>query len=1060
MVEFFIKQHKAVNLIFVIIIAIGANYFINGQKESFPNIGLDIISITTVYPGASANEIDTLITRKVEDAIDGVEGAKKYTSSSSEGVSVIIFEVDPDANIPVDKVTEDIEKEIDLIKNDLPDEVDDPIVNEISFGSSQPVIEVVFSGADDLELLKRVVRDFEDDVKKVDGVGKTSRQDYQKTQVQINVNGEKLKANNLEFQEIVSAVSSGNINLPAGNVDIDNEEFLIRTLGSYSDVDAVKERILRSNDSGRVIKVKNVADVAIGYEELDSYSRINGSNGLRVLVYQKETGDIIRISQGTKALIEKFKKDYPEINIFYTNDVSFYVERRLRILGQNASIGLVLVFFCLILFFDFKVTFWTTLGIPFSFCLAVIISYSLGITLNLMSMFGFIIVIGMIVDDAIIVSENIYRRRELGEDIMTASIKGTKEMLIPVLAVTLTTVAAFLPLSTLPDVFGKVLGILPKVVIITMIASFVECLLVLPGHISNTGNVNSKKKNKTTADKAKGGSRHWFVGVRQGYTKVITFLIYNPKKSLAFFVLFSFTTVFFAIQKVPFVFFPGAAEVINVSIETKISNGLDRTEKILDKVESEARANFPDDFREYVSLVGSIRGDAGPSRVRSYIGVVTLTINPDSPKTEKELVAQLKEKLSGIEGVEKMEISVRRGGPPQGNPVQVNIFGKDLNEIKTAADELLVTVGQIPNTTSVQTTYETGKEEIGLNIDEEKAAILGVNPSSLAGVVRTAFEGNTATTLNTFDDYDEEVEVLVQYDQERNVRMTDIQNLRVKNAFGERVPIANFTDIDLVVSPGKIDKENGEKYLSVTGQLEDAQNGEFNSRTINLKLKNEILPELEEKYPRLEFVIGGEEEETNKLLNGAIVALLLALFGVFFILTSIFKSYIQPFVIMTIIPFAFFGVVYGLFINNTPIGLMPMIGMVALIGVVVNGSLVMVDFINRLRTGGMEKKRAIIEGASSRLRPIIMTSITTVVGLIPLAYGIAGSEPFLAPMALAFLWGLIFSSFILVFILPVVYYLVDNMVEFFYTKILKKEYRLQARDPIKLNHRGEVDISL
>ena len=1053
MIEFFIKQHKAVNLLVLLIIGVGFNYFINGQKEAFPKIGVDLITISTVYLGASAKEVDTLITKKIEDAINGVEGRKRYYSSSTEGISFIAFEVDTDAGADVSEVAQDIKDEIDLIKSDLPAGIrEDPSVREISFGSSQPIIEVFFSGKDGVnqEEVKNIVNEFRQESRTIEGVGRVSRRGYQKTQVWVKVDDDTLKSENIEIEEVTRAISSGNVNLPAGRIDLQKGEVLIRTSRSYESVEEIENRILRSNDAGQVVRVKDVAEVGIAYEELGSYARVEGGNSYRLLVYQKQNGDIIDIANATKQLVEKYQKEYSNAKIFYVNDVSFYVERRLRTLAQNATIGLLLVFLCLILFFDFKVTFWTTVGIPFSFCLAIIVTYSLGITLNLMSMFGFIIVIGMIVDDAIIVSENIYRRRELGEGVLSASINGAKEMFIPVLAVTATTIVAFLPLSTLPDVFGKVLGILPKVVIITMLASFIECLLVLPGHMANISTRKDIKK--------KHAARRWFLKVRSVYGKMITFSVRHNKKSLAAFLVICALLIVFMGQRLAFVFFPGAAEVININIETKASNGLSETEKIIDNMEQNIRENFQNDFRELISYVGFISVNNAPNRRESYLGTISFTLNLDTPKTERQLVKELNEQLESFEGVEKLEVKVRRGGPPQGNPVQVEVYGNDIEQIKLAADELKGVIEKISNTTSVQTSYQRGKEEIEVKFDQFKAGTLGIDSFSLANVVRTAFDGNLATTINSFPGFREEVEVLVKYNEDEKVELNDIKNLKIKNNQGQRIPLKNFASINFKESVGKVQREDGEIYLSVTAQLEDARSKEYNSSQINATLIQEILPEMRTKYSDLTFKLGGEQENTSNLQRGAIIALSLALFGVFFILTCVFKSYIQPFIIMTIIPFSFVGVVIGLFVNSVPLGLMPMLGMVALIGVVVNDSLVLVDFINRLRAGGMELRRAVIEGSKSRLRPILMTSLTTVLGLMPLAYGIAGEEPFLAPMAMSFMWGLMFSTIVLVFVLPNLYLLFDNILNFIYSKVFRSEYKIKGRDPIYLDENQKINI--
>lgn len=1101
MVEFFIKQHKLINLIVLGVLVIGIYYFIYGQKEGFPNIGLDQIYITTSYPGVSAKDIETLVTRKIEDAIESVEGIDEMISSTTQGLSTVAITANTvETGLELKEIERKIKDEVDLIKTDLPADLpNDPVVKAISFSEVIPIIQVYVTGDASLTELKRVTERFRNEVGQISGISKTEKANYPKTQLWVSVDPRKLKNYEIDISEVVNAIKVANINVPSGTIKTNNEEVLIKTFNPLNEIKNLENVIVRGNDNFQFVRVKDLARSELTPEELETTIEVDGNSGIGVRIYKTRTGDVINVATAVKAKIDEFNKLYPDLNLFYVDDQSFYVERRLNVLANNASIGLVLVFLCIIIFFEFRVSFWTVVGIPVAFCFAIIAAYQIGITLNLMSMFGFIIVLGMIVDDAIIVSENIYQKYEQGMPLMEASIEGTKEMFIPILAITATTTAAFLPLMTLPGIFGKVLGIIPQVVIIAMIASFIEALLCLPGHIGhmkdkgkdnnsskkstdnnpNNGFVNafnnsvfnlnstpttalaSLKINNHTSDELGKNSLHaaskktngkkvakekrnWFQNLKARYIKVITAFTRHP-------VLYSGLTILGLVgivvglgSQIPFVFFPGATQTIHLNIELNKKSALKKTQLVVREVEANLRKELGDDISEYISTIGRSKEiDEGKTRRHSYLGHITLNLDLANAINPVKITQVSEKILSAHPLIENYTVIEEVGGPPPGNPVEVILYFNDITkmeEVYQLALKIKDYIAAIPNTSSESVSYEEGKEEIIISPNLTLSSIYGVGLDKFSTVPGSAFRGNVSTTINNFNGVEEEVEVIVKLDEEM-VNLNSVSDLELKNRLGNPISMSTVADISTASTTGQISKENGRFSISVISQIENNFDKKYTSQVINNQIRSEF-SNWKASLPLVDIEMGGAQKEQTELLRGGVIALLLSVFGVFMVLVSVFKSYSQPFIIMSVLPFITVGVVIGLFLNDVPLGLMPLLGIVALTGVVVNDSLVMVDVINRKRllTPNRNVRELVIESASERLRAILMTTLTTVVGLIPIAYGIGGDEPFIAPMAISFLWGMIFSTLVMLFLIPNFYLIVDRIAHFVY-RLRGKESR-------------------
>ncbi|BBM88996.1 hypothetical protein COTS27_00683 [Spirochaetota bacterium] len=1099
MIKFFINQYKAVNLLVVLIIGFGIYTFITGQKEGFPNVGLDQIIISTTYPGASADDVKKLVTDKIENEIDGIEGAERITSFSSESLSIINFEIDASVDKSNSEILDDIKSAVDTVT--FNEDVEEPRIRELDFAAVMPNIAVGFIGDGDLEEIKAVAKRFKADAKKIPGVSKVNFSGYRDLQIWVEVNPQKIQLYELELASVINAIRTQNVNLPAGKIKLSGKELFIKTTKEYQTIEDIENIVIRGNDSGNYIFLRDVADVKWAYEEITSYKKSQGKQTLWLNIYKTSKGDSITITKEVKNLIEEYKTSGllpSNISTTTADDIAFYVDRRLSVLSSNATVGLVLVLLCMVIFFNLRVTLWTMLGIPFSFCLAIIIAYGFGMTLNLMTMFGLIIVVGMIVDDAIIIAESIYSHVERGVPFYEAAIIGTKEMTIPVIAIIATTTIAFLPLVTLPGIFGDVLGIIPKIIIITLLCSLIECLFILPGHLAHIKNRSPalhentngggaakistalptayppKKNNLFTrivmflfrrtkqqspvpvtqtyeaTQKTPKKQRRWFIALNNSYEKLLERIVKRPIVTATSFMVILLSVAFILGRQVPFVFFPGEAESIFIDIETPSYNDLEATEAIIDSVEAELRETLRDepDIINIVSTTGQDSTHNDVPNYQSYLGFLRVFLDVSRTKTDDELSDRLETVMQDISGISAYKITLLKGGPPAGKPVDIYVSGDQLEDIIVGSEEVYQFIKTLPNTRSHATTYEQGKDELNVTPNPLRSSALNINLTDVANSVWFAFSGTSSTTVTSLSSYstnDDEVAIVVKYRENNEDVITDINETYVRSQSGRTIPLQNISDLQFQKSSVRLVQEDNELFISVNALLKDQKDIKYNANVLSAMIEEKI-PEWESKYPTLDFSIQGEQLEQKELSAGITRALTMAFTGIYFVLTIIFRSYVQPVIVMSIIPLGFIGIVIGLFLTGTPVGLMPFLGGVALMGIVVNDSLIMVDKINKLRRKeGLPVRQAVVQGAKARMRPILMTSLTTVVGITPLAYGLIGQEPFLAPMAIALMWGLIVSTFLLLILLPAFYLIMDIALTSLY-RLFNKEYSIAEKE--------------
>ncbi len=1037
MIRFFISQSKALNLFVLLVMVFGVFTFITGQKDGFPNIGSDRITISTSYSGVSADEIKTLITEKIEKAVQNIAGKEEIRSYSVEGSSVVIFEVDSSAGFESKKVLKDIKSAVDIEKKNLPLDADEPNVRQIQFSRSVVNMVIGFVSSGSTEELRRIVDIFEQDAKKISGVGRVEKSGYAEAEIRVTLIPSKMQEFNIQIEQVSLALAANNISLPAGKFFLGDEEFFLKTTKQYASVSDIENTVIQANDNGNFIRLNHVAELSLSYQEQSVIRRSYGKEGIWVSIYKLETGDTIRISKEIRALLERYRHAHlnllPKyVDIVYSSDLSFYVKRRLQVLTSNATVGLFLVFLCLILFYDYRISLWTLLGIPFSLCLAVLIMYAIGLTLNLITMFGFIIVIGMVVDDAIVVSENIYARVEKGETFYEAAASGTSEILIPVFAMIATTILAFLPLITLPGTLGKVLSFIPLVVCITLLCSLVECVFILPGHLAHIKDRKQQLPQSSLASASKTKKiRGWFQYVLVFYTNFMRNMLKKPLLSYGLFCILMLSATWLLRSRISFVFFPSTTESILVDLVTKTGNSLLDTTLIVDAAEEKVRTSSGEYVLEIISTVGRDGGSHYGRRSQNQSHLGNLRINLDTKRkiSNKEIIRNVEDSLSNIPGLLRAEVRQRRGGPHVGSAAEIFVFAQDINTMIKAAKAVEVFLAELKNLGSVTSSYRLGQQELIVQPEEHTLAVLGIDVYSIASTVKNVFSGSEATVINSlpYDGYlHDDVSVFVEYPSNKESENTaSLLETEVLAKTGNAIALKNFATLDETRSSSRLTSENSLSYLIISADLEDPKSLEYGSPYLYKALEKQI-SFFEAEFPGTQYQILGQKSRQDELNTSSLRALFLALFGIYFVLTILFRSFIQPLIIMSIIPFAFMGIIIALALNKVSLGLMPFLGAIALTGIVVNDSLVMLYKINSLRAEGKELLEATLEGASLRFRAIVMTSITTIVGVFPLAYGILGKEPFLAPMAITIVWGLAASTFLLLFMLPTLYVLVEK----------------------------------
>jgi CzcA family heavy metal efflux pump len=1015
-VDFSIRQPVLANLAFVIIMVVGFWAFFDLPRDINPDVSFETAVVYTVYPGATPGDVEKLVTIPLEDEIRDVKDINRVLSRSEENFSAIVVEFE--ADVPLKERVRDLRDRVDRVK-DLPEEAEDPEVIELDT-SGYPMVAVVLSSPTIPEKeLKTIAEDLQDKIEEVPGISSARPEGVREREIWVNADRALLERHRLSLAEVAQAVVHRNRDLSAGTIDLGREEALVRTAGEYRTVEDIPGTVIRSYRPGHTVRVRDVATVEDTFEEAQSRIRLNGNPAVALFVLKEKDADAHFVVQATREIVDDHLASLPAPpKVEYVDDMTVLIDQSLGVLWNNALIGLGLVILTLMIFVGARNAFLAGLGIPFSFLGTFAVMKWLGMSINGVSIFALVLVLGIVVDDAIIVIENIYRYLEKGLSPLKAA-RHAGEVAAPVIASVTSTMAAFLPMLIMTGIIGEFLAVIPMVVTIALAASLLEALFILPSHIADFGR---KRKRPPLGDPV-------FRFLLRIYRRLILHALGNRAMLLISIMVLATVGVlvipFLTVDMFPDDDLPKFA----VRVEAPEGTPLDSLTAILSTVEDKALTLPADELKAVLGRAGIIYQENDEPIRGTNVGEVIVEVvrKEERERPLDEIIDDLRAKIGVIPGIRSVEFHKFEGGPPEGSPVAVQVKGKTLVGVDPLVEEIKEVLRDIPGTKDIKDNYNPGKKLLTVRVDPERAAGYGLTPSGIGLEVRAANDGLEASV---FRDGDEEVDIFVKLREKDRSSAAAISALKLATPAGDLVPLENVASVELSPGPSKVRRRDFQRAVTITADLDTKVN---TSVRTNQELAAQI-PSLLARHPGFTIELGGEYEKTQESFASLGRAFLVALLVIYTILGIQFQSFLQPLVIMLTVPFAFIGVITGLLVNGHPFSLVSLVAIVALAGIVVNDSLVLVDFINKRRARGISLYRAIVRAGTVRMRPVIMTSLTTVVGLLPMSLALGGESPVWEPLATSIIWGLVFSTFLTLFVIPVAYSL---LVE--WTRNLKME---------------------
>ena len=1030
--SWFVRNHVAANLLMVFVMAAGALTLLNVTIETFPEIESDSVTVLVPYRGASPAESEEGVCIRIEEAVAGVEGIKQIRSIADEGKGTVIIALEEDAD--KQRALEDIKAAVDRILT-FPKETERPIISLST--RRRDVISVAIYGDVPERTLKQLAEDVRDELTAIEGISQVDVAGIRRPEISIEVSEEALRRYRLSFDQVAAAVRQASLDMPGGSVKTAGGEILLRTKGLKYHGPEFEKIVLRSKADGTRLLLGDVAHVVDGFEETEIETHFNGHRAALVRVYRVGNESALDVAAKTRALVEKRKAFMPAgVHMTAFQDDSRILKSRLSLLLRNGRMGLLLVFLCLALFLDLRLAFWTTLGIPISFLGGIWLMPILGVTINMVSLFAFIVVLGIVVDDAIVVGENVFEWRSRGLSPIDASIRGVKEMAVPVIFAVLTTVAAFLPLALTEGRMGKIMYAIPAVVIAVLFFSLLEALFILPAHL---------------AGKKRGGIPGPIARAQAGIGRALDRFIQGPyAKTLDLSLRWRYVTMAVAFATlfimggyaaggyIKFTFMPQVdSDNMTVSLTMPQGTPVAQTRAIIHRIEDAAKAvreeydrdRGPDDpsIFNYISSTlgaqpfGSRRGGpmGGSAASGSNLGevIVELLGSEERSVPSREVLAKWREKVGEVPGA--VALTFKSNLFSAGDAVNVELAHRKMDTLLSAVDRVKEAVRAFPGVVDVADTFLPGKREIKLDLTPAGRS-LGITLRELARQVRQAFYGEEVQRIQRGRD---DVRVMVRYPKSERESLEDIRHLRIRTPGGE-VPFSTVAR----VRPGRgyaaIRRTDRRRVVSVVADVDEAVG---NADEINRTLKTSVLPAIQEDYPGLAFDFEGAQRAQNESMGSLRKNFLIALLAIYTLLAIPFKSYSQPLVVMSAIPFGIVGALTGHIILGLNLSLLSMFGVVALSGVVVNDSLVMIDQINRERREGASLDAAIRDSGARRFRPIMLTTITTFFGLIPIILETSVQAKFLIPMAVSLGFGVAFATAITLIIIPVQYAILEDI---------------------------------
>ena len=1049
LIEWFAKNGVAANLLAIFISIVGIMTIGALRQEVFPEFSSDIIYVHVVYPGAAPEEVEEGISQKIEEAIHGLTDVKKITSNSTENSSSVMVELNPGTD--ASRALEEIKTRVDAIDT-FPEEAEKPLIEEIIM--RKQVINVAVSGEATEKTLRHYASKVRDQLMALDGITQVELANVRDMEISIEISEDTLRRFGITFDEVAMAIRKSSVDLPGGSIKVeDSGEVLLRTKGQAKEVLEFEQIVLRTLPDGTRLRLGQVATLKDGFEENDRESYFDGDRCALVKVFRVGDENAIEISDIVKQYIKDSAHLFPEgIALETWQDDSFYLAGRRDLMIRNGVTGFCLVFMVLALFLRFRLAFWVSLGIPISFLGTFWLMPSLDVSISMISLFAFIVVLGIVVDDAILIGENIHAHHERGTPGLKGSIAGAIEMAKPVTFAVATSIAAFAPLIFVSGNTGKIMKFIPLIVIPTLFFSLIESLFILPKHLSNLRRVDN-------IEEGKGFVGAWRRFQNRFVTRMDQFVLRIYKPSLRWCLDWRYLTMAIAIAvfmitmglvgggHVRFTFFPpvegdNIAAAVTMPLGTTIKEtklAVDKLERFAEEVRDELDAEtdksfgYPSIVRHMLKSVGGqpfmtdqsrSGGSVTSSITGGNTGEVHIEASPSEDRqfTAYELARRWREKVGDMPEAENLQFTADIF--QAGDAVNIVLNGADFKELEAAAKWLKTKLADFDGIIDIADSFRIGKEEIQLAIKPEAEA-LGLTQVDLARQVRSAFYGEEVQRIQRGRD---DVRVMLRYPQDERRSLANLENMRIRTSGGIEIPFEEVAQVTFGRGYESIRRIDRRRAVNVTADVDKSKG---NTHVINSALQNEILPQLRTEFPGVYWGFEGEQSEQAETLGSMIYLYGIALIIIYGLLAIPFSSYIQPIIVMAAIPFGLIGAIWGHIVMGMDVTILSGFGVVALTGVVVNDSLVMVDYVNRKRSIGLNEMESARQAGMSRFRPIILTSLTTFAGLTPLLLEKSLQAKFLVPMGVSLGFGVIFATVITLILVPSMYLILEDIRTFF-----------------------------
>ncbi len=1028
--EFFINNPKlAVMLSFFMLLA-GIMGLKNINAETNPAVDFATAIITTSYPGASSSDIETKITKPIEDEVKTVSDIKDVRSISQPGLSTLIVRVDMDKKgVHVPEIMSDLQKAVDRVSDFPTDLIDLPVFTEIK-SEEFPVVVLAIIGSNNNRKRDIVADLLKEEIEDNKGVKSVSLDGYNERRFNIDLDPDKMLKFNIGINEVLQKIESRNISVPSGNLKSSTDQVLTRIEAKINNSQELMNIVIRSNFNGNSVTLKDIANIVDGEEEPKIIAQYNSKNTTLLTIMKKSNVDTLELVDAVNKKIDQFRDIYgQELSFEIAHDESNQVKLRLSILAGNATAGLIIILVFLFIFLPGKIGISTSFTLPLSVMATIGLMYAIGINLNTVTILALVIVLGMLLDDSVVVSESFVRYLHRGMEPRQAAVLSIKRLWLPISATSFTTIAAFLPMLVTKGIMGKFIGWIPIIVSLALLLSLIECFFLLPARLA-LGKFNIKKlKNNEEED--------WFSKFEKKFERLICSLI---KKR--YYVLLSFfgiiaISVFMMFFANKFILFPSEqTEIYIARFKAERGSRLEHTSNVMSQISSKIKEKMGDRVKHILGNAGITDEDASQPKYSEGDDVGYLKIYVDEDTQYNMHYSEFLKQLRSIEfdGIKEITFETVVNGPPVGSDIDVTFRSNNFNDINQLIELVKNDLSKVNGIQDLGVGDVLGEDEVFINIDYEKADRLGLSISTVGNSIKTAIAGSVVSKV-TLENKD--IDLFVRFKESSRKSVADLEKIKIMDIRGNLVPLKNFASFSRKGGSPFIKRYDYRRSKTLFGNVND---NIITAKEANNYLK-EILKKYSDNYPSVSVKYGGAEETTKESLDSLGSAFIIAIMAIFSLMVFLFKSYFRPFIIITSIPLGLFGFSLAFFFHNKPISFMSIIGIIGLAGVVVNSGIVLMSYIMRLLEEGRGKEslhKTLSYASSMRLRSVTITSITTLAGLAPTAYGLGGKDAILSPMTLSMMWGLASGTIMALIWIPCAYAILDD-IENLLNRILKSD---------------------